>query len=97
VVDFLVAPTTLQKQIDRIAIAGLPHTIQFAPGSLSICCRNMQHLVEQLVLVAKALDTDYQALQQQIENMPTRKPVGPEIEGPSAGWSTVTPQSQTPQ
>jgi hypothetical protein len=70
--------TTLQKQIDQITILGLPDTIQFAPGSLSICCRNMEHLLEQLVLVAKALDTDYQALQQQIENVPTRKPVGRE-------------------
>jgi hypothetical protein len=68
--------STLQKQIDQIAIGGLPDTIQFAPGNLSICCRNMEHLVEQLVLIAKALDTDYQALQQQIESMPTRKPPG---------------------
>jgi hypothetical protein len=44
----------------------------------------MEHLVEQLVLVAKALDTDYQALQQQIESMPTRKPVGRERAAPSA-------------
>jgi hypothetical protein len=76
--------TTLQKQIDQIAITGLPDTIQFAPGSLSICCRNMEHLVEQLVLVAKALDTDYQVLQQQIESMPTRKPVGRERAARSA-------------
>jgi hypothetical protein len=76
--------STLQKQIDQIAIIGLPDTIQFAPGNLSICCRNMEHLVEQLGLVAKALDTDYQALQQQIESMPTRKPVGRERAARSA-------------
>ncbi|HMF78789.1 MAG TPA: hypothetical protein VK604_24240 [Bryobacteraceae bacterium] len=36
--------TTLQQQIDQVAITGLPDTIQFAPGRLSINCRNMEHL-----------------------------------------------------
>jgi hypothetical protein len=31
---------TLQQQIDQIAIAGLPHTIQFVSGCLTIRCRD---------------------------------------------------------
>ncbi len=65
----------LQQQIDHIAIAGLPDTIQFTPGCLTIRCRDMEHLMKQLVLVAKALDTDYEALQLRIESAPSRKPV----------------------
>ena len=76
----------LQSQIDRLAIAGLPSTIQLTPGCLTIRCRGMEHLVEQLVLFAKALDTDYHALQLLVESTPPRKPV--ESEG-------ATSQSQT--
>ena len=45
----------LQHQIDHMAIVGLPDTIQLAAGSLTIRCRDMNHLVEQLVLVARRL------------------------------------------
>ena len=38
----------------------------------------MEHLVEQLVLVAKALDTDYEAMRQQVESTPPRKPADSE-------------------
>lgn len=55
---------SLKQQIDRIPIAGLPDTIELAANRLTIHCRNMQHLVEQLVLVAKALDTDYETMRQ---------------------------------
>ena len=65
----------LQQQIVRIAIAGLPETIQLAPGCLTIRCRDMEHLMKQLVLIANALDTDYEALQLRIESGPARKPV----------------------
>jgi hypothetical protein len=64
----------LQQQIDRIVIAGLPDTIELAPGSLTIHCRDMEHLVQQLVLVAKALDTNYEAMQLRVERAPARKP-----------------------
>lgn len=67
----------LQEQIDLIPIAGLPDTIQFAAGSLTIRCRDMKHLVEQLVLVAKALDTDYEAIRHHVEIMPPRKSPAP--------------------
>jgi hypothetical protein len=68
----------LQQQLEHIAIAGLPDTIQFAPGSLTIRCRDMEHLVEQLVLAAKALDTDYEAMQLRVESAPARKPTDSE-------------------
>jgi hypothetical protein len=67
----------LQEQIDRIPIVGLPDTSQFAAGSLTIQCRDREHWVEQLVLVAKALDTDYEAIRQDVEIMPPRKPPAP--------------------
>jgi hypothetical protein len=46
----------LQKQLDAMASSGLPQPIRFDPGRLTITCRDMEHLVKQLVLVAKALD-----------------------------------------
>jgi hypothetical protein len=68
----------LQQRIDLISIAGLPDTVRFAAGRLTIHCRDMEHLVEQLVLVAKALDTDYEDMRQQVESTPRRKPAGSE-------------------
>ena len=54
-----------------MAIAGLPDSIRFEPGRLTITC-DLEHLVEQLVLVARSLDTDYETLKQRIDQ-PTRK------------------------
>jgi hypothetical protein len=69
----------LPQQIDHLAIAGVPDTIQLAPpGSLMIHCRDMEHWVEQLVLLAKVLDTDYEAMPWQVESTPARKPVNRE-------------------
>jgi hypothetical protein len=62
----------LQQRIDLISIAGLPDTVRFAAGRLTIHCRDMEHLVEQLVLVAKALDTDYEAMRLRVESAPAR-------------------------
>ena len=61
--------------MDAIPSIGLPSTIRFVPGQLTITCRDMGHLVEQLVLLAKALDSDYEGLQPQVESVPARKPV----------------------
>ena len=68
----------LQQQIDGIAIAGLPDSIQFSLGCLTIRCRDMADLMKQLVLVAKVPDTDYEAMQMRIESAPSRKPVNRE-------------------
>jgi hypothetical protein len=67
--------TELQNQMDAIPSIGLPSTIRFVPGQLTITCRDMGHLVEQLVLVAKALDSDYEGLQPQVESVPDHKPI----------------------
>jgi hypothetical protein len=66
----------LRQQIDQVTIAGLPDTIQFAPGHLYIWCLNMEHLVEQLVLLARALDSDYEEMQLRVESAcsQTRRP-----------------------
>jgi hypothetical protein len=61
--------------MDAIPSIGLPSTIRFVPGQLTITCRDMGHLVEQLVLVAKALDSDYEGLQPQVESVPDHKPI----------------------
>jgi len=58
----------LQQRIYLISIAGLPDTVRFAAGRLTIHCRDM----EQLVLVAKALDTDYEAMRLRVESAPAR-------------------------
>jgi hypothetical protein len=57
----------LQSQLDALPSTGLPATIQFAPGQLTITCQDMEHLVEQLVLIAQALDSEYEPLQGIVE------------------------------
>jgi hypothetical protein len=83
----------LRQQIDQVTIAGLPNTIQFAPGRLSICCRNMEHLVDQLVLLAKALDSDYEGMQLRVESAPARNPVDRE-HATRSDWQAVNSQSR---
>jgi hypothetical protein len=52
--------------------------IHFEPGRLTITCRDLEHLVEQLVLVARSVDTDYETLKQRI-GQPARKPPGSDL------------------
>jgi hypothetical protein len=66
--SLVAAGTALQQQIHQTAIIGLPETIQFAPGCLSICCQSMEHLVEQLVLVAQSLDSNYEGMRLRVES-----------------------------
>jgi hypothetical protein len=49
-------------QMGSVAATGLPDTIQFFAGCVAITRRDLTHLVEQLVLLAKALDTHYELL-----------------------------------
>ena len=44
----------LQQQMENVAATGLPDTIRFSAGYVTITCRDLTHLVEQLVLLAKA-------------------------------------------
>ncbi len=57
----------LRPLLDDLPATGLPSTIRLTPGMVTIYCQDMQHLLEQLVLFAKALDTNYDALQQRIQ------------------------------
>lgn len=68
----------LREQMEAVAISGLPESIRFEPGRLTITCRDLEHLMEQLVLVARSLDTDYETLKQQIEH-PVRKQPGSDL------------------
>ena len=68
----------LRKTLDRIGVTALPATIELLPGKVTIQCWNMEHLLEQLVQLAKALDNDYETLQRLIEPAPARRPVGSE-------------------
>jgi hypothetical protein len=70
--------TELQNQMDVIPSTRAHSTIRFAPGQLTISCQDMGHFVEQLVLVAKALDSDNEGLLPQIESMPDHKPINRE-------------------
>ena len=70
----IVVDTGLQRQIEEVEIAGLPDTIQLSPGRLTICCRDMEDLLRQLVLLATATDRDYELLRQQVE-APVRRPI----------------------
>jgi len=75
-----IVPVTrdLQKRMEALAIGGLPESIRFDPGCLTITCRDLEHLVEQLVLVARSLDSDYATLKQRIEQ-PARKQPGSDL------------------
>ena len=64
--------------MEVLAIGGLPESIRFDPGCLTITCRDLEYLVEQLVLVARSLDTDYATLKQRIEQ-PARKQSGSDL------------------
>jgi hypothetical protein len=61
---------SLQEQIDRVAIARPSHGSVCA--RVNIECRDMKHFVEQMVLIAKELDIDYEAMRRQIELTRTR-------------------------
>jgi hypothetical protein len=66
------------KSLDQIRVPELPATIELLPGKVTIYCQNMEHLLQQLVQLAKTLDNDYETLQQLIERAPARRPVGSE-------------------
>src|SRR5450631_3011201 len=66
--SLVAAGVALQQQIHQTAVIGLPETIQFAPGCLFICCQSMEHLVEQLVLVAQSLDSNYEGMRLRVES-----------------------------
>jgi hypothetical protein len=68
----------LREQIEKMPIAGLPETIRFEPGRLVIVCRDIEHLLEQLVLVARSLDSAFDLLKEQIEQ-PIRKQPGADL------------------
>jgi hypothetical protein len=67
------------KTLDQMSVPELPATIELLPGTVTIRCRNMAHLLEQLVQLAKALDNDYETLQRLIEPVPARRPVRSEL------------------
>jgi hypothetical protein len=67
-----------QKSLDGISVPGLPATIELQPGKVSIQCRNMEDLLEQLVLLVKVLDNDYDTMRHHIEPPIPRRPVASE-------------------
>jgi hypothetical protein len=64
-----------QKSLHGICVPDLPATIELQPGKVSIQCRNMEHLLEQLVQLAKVLDNDYETMRHHIEQAIPRRPV----------------------
>ena len=67
------------RNVDQICVTELPATIELPPGKVIIHCQNMEHLLQQLVQLAKTLDNDYETLQRLIEPPPARRPVGSEM------------------
>jgi hypothetical protein len=57
----------------------MPATIELLPGQVIIHCQNMEHLLQQLVQLAKTLDNDYETLQRRVELAPLRRPAGLEM------------------
>jgi hypothetical protein len=64
------------KTLDQMGVPELPATIELLPGKVIIQCQNMEHLLQQLVQLAKTLDNDYETLQRLIEPAPARRPPG---------------------
>jgi hypothetical protein len=58
-VRFKVSPTPPQGR----TIAGLPDTIQLAPGELRIACTSAQDLLEQLYALSRAIAREFQVFQ----------------------------------
>jgi len=67
-----------QKTLDSLCVPALLATIELLPGKVTIQCRNMEHLLEQLVQLAKALDNDYETLRHHIEQPIPRRPAASE-------------------
>jgi hypothetical protein len=65
----------LERQLlDQQSIAGLPPSVNLGPGALSIACRSMDDLMQQLLMVIKAIDNDYDAVQKIVEHPVRKKP-----------------------
>jgi len=65
----------LRQAVERVGIDGLPATIQLSRGLLAIHCSDVQDLFEQPVLLAQAVDRNYEDLRKQIEMPIQRIPV----------------------
>jgi hypothetical protein len=64
------------RYLDPICVTELPATIELLPGKVIIHCKNMEHLLQQLVQLAKTLDNDCETLQRRVEPAPLRRPAG---------------------
>jgi hypothetical protein len=60
----------------------LPESIHLAPGRVTIECRSMEHLRDQLMLLSEAIDVNHEALRTIVETAPRRRAAS---EGPSQG------------
>ena len=76
-----VVPVTaeLRRNLDQICVTELPATIELLPSKVITRRQNKEHLLQQLVQLAKTLDNDYETLQRLIEPPPARRPVGSEV------------------
>ncbi len=61
----------------------LPESIHLAPGRVTIECRSMEHLRDQLMLLTEAIDVNHEALRATVETVPRRRAVS---EGLSQGY-----------
>ena len=52
----------------------LPESIHLAPGQVTIECRSMEHLRDQLMLLTEAIDVNHEALRAAVETTPRRRP-----------------------
>ena len=60
----------------------LPESIHLGPGQVTIECRSMEHLRDQLMLLTEAIDVNHETLRATVETAPRRRPAS---EGPSQG------------
>jgi len=66
----------LRRNLDQICVTELPATIELLPSKVITRRQNKEHLLQQLVQLAKTLDNDYEALQRRVEPAPLRRPAG---------------------
>lgn len=65
----------VQAELAMPRVASLPSTVLLGPGSAVIRCRDMADLLQQLVQLAKAIDSDYTTIQACVKGPIPRRPV----------------------
>jgi hypothetical protein len=71
------------SNLHLLAGVGLPESIFVTPGRVTIECGDVEDLLGQLKLLAKALDDNYETLRLNMNPAPRRRPMSSEAPAPA--------------